>query len=141
MLHVETKALGRRDALVPAFAVPPPESVLDGDGLTLRELIAITVRHELAAYSERRAERTFQRVLTERAVSDGLAAGRVESGDRRAPAPPGPDQAVGAALEAFEDGLFLVVADGRQETDLDAQVLLHDQSTITYVRLVALAGG
>lgn len=138
---METKALGRRNALVPGFEVPPPQSVLDGDGLTLRELIAVTVRHELAAYSERRAERTFQKILTERDVAEGLAAGRVESGDRRAPAPPSPERAVDAALEAFEDGLFLVLADGRQQTDLDAQVLLHDQSTVTYVRLVALAGG
>jgi hypothetical protein len=28
------------------------------------------------------------------------------------------------AIEAFEDGLLLVLLDGRQETELDAQVLM-----------------
>ena len=42
---------------------------------------------------------------------------------------------------AFGDGLFLVLLDGRQETDLDARVEVGPGSTVTFVRLVALAGG
>jgi hypothetical protein len=49
--------------------------------------------------------------------------------------------AVGTAIEAFEDGLFLVLVDGRQQTDLDAQVFVAADSTVTFVRLVALSGG
>ena len=139
MLTVEFKTTGRRER-APSFGVPLPDGATDG-GLTLRELIALAVREELAAFSERRVERTFAQVLTDERLAAGRAAGRIDSGERRSPPPPSPDVAVGTAIEAFEDGLFLVLVDGRQETDLDAQVFVAADSTVTFVRLVALAGG
>lgn len=45
------------------------------------------------------------------------------------------------ALEAFEDGLYLVVVDEREQRSLDAQVFLQPDSTVAFVRLVMLAGG
>ena len=139
MLTVEFKTTGRRER-APSFGVPLPDGATDG-GLTLRELIALTVREELAAFSERRVERTFAQVLTDERLAAGRAAGRIDSGQRHTPPPPSPEVAVGTAIEAFEDGLFLVLVDGRQETDLDAQVFVAADSTVTFVRLVALAGG
>jgi hypothetical protein len=139
MLTVEFKTTGGRQR-TPSFGVPLPDGAGDG-GLTLRELIALAVREELAAYSERRAERTFAQVLTEQRLAAGRAAGRIDSGQRHTAAPPSPEVAVATAVEAFADGLFLVLVDGRQETELDAQVLVAPDSTVTFVRLVALAGG
>ncbi len=141
MIAIEARVPGRREALVPRWEVPPPPEVERGDGLTLRELIGLTVRQELAAYAERRAEGRFTRVLTERQLDAGLASGRVDSGGRAVPAAPMPEVAVATALEAFVDGLYLVLVDGTQHEDLDAQIMLGVDSTVTYVRLVALAGG
>ena len=45
------------------------------------------------------------------------------------------EQAIGAALEAFEDGMYLVVLDGEEQRNLDAQVYLRDESRIAFVRL------
>jgi hypothetical protein len=140
VLTIEMRTTGRRASRGPSFGVPLPDGAADG-GLTLRELIALAVREELAAYGERRAERTFAQVLTEQRIAAGKQAGRIESGERHSPAPPAPDIAVAVALEAFEDGLFLVLVDGNQETDLDAVLMVGPDSTVTFVRLVALAGG
>jgi hypothetical protein len=139
VLTVEFKTTGR-SGKTPAFGVPLPQGAEDG-GLTLRELIALAVREELAASSERRAERTFAQVLTEQRLAQGRATGRIDSGERHTAPPPSPEVAVGTAVQAFEDGLFLVLVDGRQETELDAQVLVSADSTVTFVRLVALSGG
>ncbi|WP_053226314.1 hypothetical protein [Solirubrobacter soli] len=139
MLTVEFKTTGRRER-APSFGVPLPHGATDG-GLTLRELIALAVREELAAYSERRVERTFAQVLNDERIAAGRESGRIDSGQRRTPAPPSPEAAVGTAVEAFEDGLFLVLLDGKQETELDAQVFVGPDSTLTFVRLVALSGG
>jgi hypothetical protein len=139
VLTFEWKTTGRRERL-PSFGVPLPDDATEG-GLTLRELITLAVREELAAYSERRVERTFAQVLTEQRLAAGRAAGRIDSGQRHTAPPPSPEVAVGTAIEAFEDGLFLVLVDGRQETELDAQVLVAPDSTVTFVRLVALSGG
>ena len=139
MLTIERRTTGRRGR-VPSFGVPLPDGAAEG-GLTLRELIALAVREELAAYAERRVERTFAQVLTDERLAAGAAAGRIDSGGRSTAPPPPPDVAVATAIEAFEDGLFLVLVDGRQERELDAQVLVGPDSTVTFVRLVALAGG
>ena len=139
MLTIERRTTRSRGA-GPSFQAPLPDGAADG-GLTLRELIALAVRAELAAYSERRSEKTFAQVLTEERLAQGLASGRVDSGERHAPRPPSPDEAVTTALAAFEDGLFLVIVDGRQESELDAQVFVGPDSTLTFLRLVALAGG
>lgn len=139
MLTFERRTTGRVDR-TPSFDVPLPTWAAEG-GLTLRQLIGLAVEEELAAYSERRVERTFAQVLTEERLAAGKAAGRIDSGQRKtAPAPPA-EVAVATAIEAFVDGLFLVLIDGRQELDLEAQVLVGPDSTVTFVRLVALAGG
>lgn len=139
MLTFERRTTGGRGQ-TPSFSVPLPGAATDG-GLTLRELIALAVREELAAYSERRGERTFAQVLDEERLAAGKAAGRIDSGQRSTAPPPPADVGIATAIEAFEDGLFLVLVDGRQERELDAQVLVGPDSTVTFLRLVALAGG
>lgn len=139
MLTFERRTTGGRGGS-PSFAVALPDGAADG-GLTLRELIALAVREELAAFAERRVERTFAQILTDERLAAGRATGRIDSGQRSTAPPPPSDVAVATAIEAFEDGLFLVLVDGRQEHELDALVLVGPDSTVTFVRLVALAGG
>lgn len=50
------------------------------------------------------------------------------------------DAAIAAALAGFEDGLYLVVLDGREQRDLDARVVLTQQSRLVFLRLTFLAG-
>ena len=45
------------------------------------------------------------------------------------------------ALQAFEDGLYLVVIDDVEYRDLEKQVFLKDDSRITFIRLTMLTGG
>lgn len=137
MLTVQTRATGRRSPLVPDRELPT-----DGWGAqTLRELIERVVREEVAAFGERQAERRFLQVLTEQQIDLGSENGRLVAGGR-APGPRAdPDVAVAVALQAFEDGLYLVLIDGRQQRKLDAQVNVGEETTLTFLRLVALAGG
>ena len=51
------------------------------------------------------------------------------------------EQAVAVACQAFEDGLFLVVIDGTEYRELDAQVFVQPDSQLTFIRLTLLAGG
>ncbi len=134
---VQARATGRRRPLVPDRDVP----VGDGGPQTLRALIERVVRDEVAAFEERRAERPFLQVLTERDLTDGAQRGRIVSGGQPRGPRPAPDAAVGVALQAFEDGFYLVLIDGEQQRDLDAQVLVSEETTLTFLRLVALAGG
>jgi hypothetical protein len=49
--------------------------------------------------------------------------------------------AVANALQAFEDGLYYVFVEDAHQTALDEPVRLRDGSRVTFLRLVALAGG
>jgi hypothetical protein len=142
MVTVEARAAAARRALIPQWQLPVDEIAPGGSPLTLRELIERMVRREVAAFRGRRSERQLVRVLSERELAESAERGRVsfgasEVGEQTAD----DDLAVGVALESFEDGLYYVLIDGTQYESLEEQVHLGTDSRITFLRLVALAGG
>ena len=142
MLTISGKALGRKKPLFADFSVPPPANLAEGGGATLRDLLECIVRGEVAAFRRRQEHRQFLRALTAREIEAGAEAGKIEAGGSEVPLQQvDEEQAVAAALTAFEDGLYLVVLDGQEERDLDAQVFLQPDSRLTFVRLTLLAGG
>ena len=108
---------------------------------TLRGLIGVLVREEVAGYETRRESQQVLRLLTPADVANGQASGRILSGGRSVPPAPLPEDAVARALQAFGDGLYLAVLDGAQIDDLDAPLTVTPTSRLRLVRLVALAGG
>ena len=109
--------------------------------MRLRDLITTIVRAEVAQFQARQAERQLVRWLTASEIEAAAGRGKVDLGDRDDVQAVAPDEAVGAALLAFEDGLYLVFVDGAQQHDLDAEVMARPDSRLTFVRLTLLAGG
>lgn len=142
MITVETRVTGSRRAAVPGWQIPfPGDGFVRGSPLTLRDLIALIVRDEVAAFRERQIERRFLAVLTDRQIEDGAARGRIVPGGQELDQRVDLDEAVGAALQAFEDGIYYVFLDTQQRTQLDEQVELGEASTVMFLRLAPLAGG
>lgn len=108
---------------------------------SLRDLLAALVRHELAAYRQRRAASAALRVLTPADLARGAATGTYGREARDVAAGPSEDQAIERAVEAFGDGLYFVFIDDVQIEMLDEPIALRPNSTLSLVRLVALAGG
>jgi hypothetical protein len=141
ILTISARAMGKCRPLVPDWQVPwPPDDPGRGEPLTLRQLITRVVLKEVEAFQQRQQERRFARILTERQMEDGLAKGRVDSGGRELHQSVNPDAAVATALQAFEDGIYLVILDGEEQRDLDHEVHLQADSHLVFVRLVMLAG-
>ena len=61
-------------------------------------------------------------------------------GGRELHQPVDADSAVTTALQAFEDGIYLVILDEKEQRDLDREVHLRPDSHLVFVRLVMLAG-
>jgi hypothetical protein len=141
MLTIAGRTVGSRRPLFDDWSVPLDPAWDEGGEPTLRDLIERLVRIEVADYERRRSARRLDRVLSAGQIEAGEAAGRIAPEGRGRPAAPvDVEQAVGAALQAFDDGLYLVVIDGVERRDLDAPVRLGPDSRITFVRLVFLAG-
>ena len=140
-LTLSARAAGRRRPLVPDWQVawPPYEGAGD-EALTLRELITRIVHGEVEAFEKRQEERKLARILTEGEISVGLERGRVDSGGRDLHQKVNVEEAVATALQAFEDGIYLVFLDEEEQRDLDKQVFLRPDSKLIFVRLVMLAG-
>lgn len=142
MLTVSAKALGRKSPLVPIFGVPPPPSLQGGGGhMRLRDLLAIVVRFEVTSFRARQERDRLIRVLSAEQIDDGAARGKIAMGGRDLGQTVDEEQAVGAALQAFEDGIYLVFLDEVEQTDLDAEVFVKPDSDLLFVRLALLAGG
>src|SRR3989442_1258218 len=103
---IEGKTVGRRRPLFDDWWLSlPPETEPSGGRMTLRGLITRIVNTEVAAFRERQEDRKTVRALTERDINQGLVRGRVDMGGRNLEQEVNADDAVGAALLAFEDGI------------------------------------
>lgn len=143
MLTIRGRGLGQRRPLFEDFSLPPPADVGDGGPLKLRELIAHVVCQEVSAFEKRQQARRLDRVLSAGEIHDGLRKGKV-SPEGREPQLPNTvvdaQEAIETALEAFADGLYLVIIDEVEYRDLDAFVRLQPDSRLTFLRLTFLAG-
>lgn len=139
-LVVSTRVLGTRKPLLADFSVTPPTDLGDGDGIRLRHLIEFVVRREVEKVSHRQEQNRFDRVLSSRAIAEGAARGKVDPAGKSFDQAVDAEDAVAAALLAFEDGLYLVIVDEIERRDLDEPVRLSPDSRLTFVRLTFLAG-
>lgn len=140
---ISSKVLGSKKRLFDDWSVPiPPEADGGGGGLTLGELIERIVRQEVKSFQDRQHARQFVRALTAEQIEAAAERGKIEMGASEVGIQAvDPDQAVGAALQAFEDGLYLVIIDDQEQRDLEQQVFLQTDSRITFIRLTMLTGG
>jgi hypothetical protein len=132
--------LGKRKPLLDDFGVPPPAAVPGGDDLRLRDLIEHVVRHEVREFKRRQHARRFDRVLSESQIAQAASRGKVDPASKDLGQQVDADAAVGNALQAFEDGLYLVIVDEVERRSLDEPVRLSEDSRLVFIRLTFLAG-
>ena len=143
-MTITGKSIGRKKPLFDGWSIPlPPDWADDGDGgRTLRDLIEQIVRDEVTAFQTRQHDRQFVHALTARAIDEAAERGKIDMGGseigiQKVDA----DDSVGTALQAFEDGLYMVVIDDVQQRSLDQQIYVNDESRVTFIRLTMLSGG
>ena len=116
-----------------------PYSLPDGIS-SLRQLIETVVRQEVTKYNSRGTENMLVPFLTETEISEQSAVGKIGFGrlysDKKADA----EKAVETALQGFEDGLFRVMAEEKEAKELDGPLDIHENDTLTFIRLTFLAG-
>lgn len=142
-MMITGKAIGKRKPLFADWSVPPPDDWNDDgdDGKSLADLIEHIVRLEVRAFQQRQRDRALFRALTASEISEGVERGKVEMGGSEVGIQAvDEDDAVATALQAFQDGMYLVIIDEVEYRDLQQQVFLTDDSHITFIRLTLLSG-
>jgi hypothetical protein len=142
-LTIEGKRFGRgAKALFPNFQMPLPDAWRSGATITVRDLLDTVVRSEVAAFQTRQEARTVLQTLSPAQIAEGVAKGKIDSGGREDERQPvDADESVKVALQAFEDGLYYVLINDDQKTSLSDSFLVKSETRVTFLRLVALAGG
>jgi hypothetical protein len=139
---VEGKVLGQKRPLFTGWQIDlPPTWGPGGDRIRLRDLITRVVVEEVDAFRQRQEQRRLARIMSPAEIQAGAASGKVDPGERDLGQAVDTAEAIGTALQAFEDGLYFVFIDDLQQTDLDSEVHLSEESHVTFIRLVALVGG
>lgn len=140
-LTIEGKVPGKSRPLFDDWRLPLPPEWEGGEPITLRDLLMRVVREEVRAFKDRQEARRTIRALTHADIQSGLMKGKVDSGGRELTQEVDEEAAVATALQAFEDGIYYVFVDDEQAESLDAEVHLRPDGRVTFLRLVALAGG
>lgn len=139
---VEGKVVGQKRPLFSDWRVElPPIDEDHGDRLKLRDLITSIVAREVEAFKDRQAERRLARVMSRQRIEQGVDLGKVDPGEHDLAQSITTEDAIAVALQAFEDGLYFVFIDEAQQTQLDSEVFLKNNSKVVFLRLTALAGG
>jgi hypothetical protein len=124
-LRDETAA-GRR---VGSIVLDVPQTI------TLRELIRLRVREEVARYNAAPTER-FQGLVKPTRAEEDLNGYRMLEKTRI-----DWEKQADAAVKSLERNGFVVLVGERQMTELDSQLDLDEASDVAFVRLVPLVGG
>lgn len=78
--------------------------------------------------------------MSETAIKKGAEAGKVDPAGRPERETANLEVAVCTALQAFEDGMYLVIIDEVERRNLDEHVYLSPSSRLVFMRLTFLAG-
>ena len=116
--------------------------------MTVEEFIAETVRQNVREYNERKDAVELLRLFSreqggepiEEQLEDMAVSGKVSYGEAMDDRKADPEAAVKNAVQCFEDGMVALLADGVRYTKKDEPIPLKNQSEVTFVRLVFLAG-
>lgn len=108
---------------------------------TLRQLISILVSDSVESYNQRLLAKEETTYLAKDEIDAMSQVGKIGFGIPFGSREANLQDAQETARQGFEDGLYRVFIGEREIESLDAAMELHEEDTITIIRLVMLTGG
>ncbi len=142
-IRINVRSASRRNSAITQRLCEYPDR-----SMTVEEFLAETVRQNVREYNERKGATDLLRLFLrnqsddplEEKLVDSAATGKVSYGELMSDQMADADKAVRNALQCFDDGIVVLFADGKRYADRHERIPLRDQSEVTFVRLVFLAG-
>lgn len=108
---------------------------LPSERVTVEQLIRTRVRREVEDYNASTSEH-FRGLVQPNDTETTLNGFKVRKGRRI-----DPDEQCGKAVEAFGRNGFILLVDDRQAEELDEEIEVRPETTVTFLKLVPLVGG
>lgn len=137
-IQITAKVMGQRSPLFTPWILSLGS--LNLDLFTLRDLLIAVVKSEVESFQIRQQEQKGVKVLSITEITRGMAQGKVDPGVKD-PQEVDLNQAIDQVIQGFLDGLFYVFVDDIQYEDLEDRIQLRSESTLLFLKLVALQGG
>lgn len=134
-VFVNIKRLGSRKNYI-----SKEEINLSTEPLTLRELIIEIIKINVIDFNERLNKEKFIDYLTTEEIDNKVTMGKVSFGEIYNKNEADVKEAVECALLAYEDGIYRVFIDDNETGGLDEKIELSEGNTLTFIRLMMLAG-
>lgn len=135
-VYISVKQIKKRASQV--TACPYELNTVPG---TLRHLISILVSDGVEGYNLRLKETGNTVLLTKDEIDDMSQVGKIGFGIPFGSSQADFQEALETAVQGFEDGLYRIFIGEQEVESLDAPLDLHEDDTITIIRLVMLTGG
>jgi hypothetical protein len=135
-LTISGKVMGKTQPLFTNWQLSIPAGPL-----TLQELLTQIVRSEVAEFKERQSQRRLTRILSAADIDLGMNRGKIEAGGSELDQAVDVEGAIEAALQAFQDGFYIVFINKQQQEDLADLVEVGLNSELLFLRLTPLVGG
>jgi hypothetical protein len=139
MITVEFQSPTDKGLNIGPYSFDPAWDANSSDPFRVRHLIEKLVAEAVRDLHLRESSRAFE-LLTSEKIEAGLLKGKIGTAREEAQRVD-VDQAVAQALQAFEDGLYLLFVDQVEKRSLEDIVRLQPETIVTVIRLTALAGG
>ena len=134
-INIKLKSAGKRRPVLNDTPYELPENIS-----TLRQLITEIVTQEVKKFNERGVDNMLIPFLTETEIADQAEVGKVGFGRLYNENKAVPEKSVETAIMGFTDGLFKVVVNETDVSELDAPLIIRENDTLTFIRLTFLAG-
>jgi len=109
--------------------------LISGESISLRELIRQRVAQEVEEFNGRKPV-VFRMLVQPNDTERTLNGFKFHQ-----PRPVDPVNQYEIAIEAFEGNGFIVLVDDTQVEELDAEISLQPETSVTFLKLVPLVGG
>lgn len=114
--------------------------ILDTKVDSLKDLIVSIVSKEVEVFNDSIDSQEIIKCLTSEEISNHVLSGKVSLGHIENTKKQELGKAIDNALQSFDDGLYAVFINDVRQEDLDEEIVLKENDTISFIRLVMLAG-
>ena len=131
-LKVQLKQAGKKGSSIETgrliFERPPK---------TVEELLTMTVK---ACLNNFRNKKSGEVLLNQEQIEDMSVSGKIGFGIVEGNRDIKDEEAIANTLQSFEDGMVALFIDDKRYEELDAKLALSGEETLTFVKLILLAG-